>query len=133
MNKTQEQAVFLLFYPFLVVGCILISRIPSPFSELLLLVIMVLSLILFIKEPKDKRCIDERDKLIKLKACNVSLIITFIIAYIAAMTADNVLNPDAVIRVRILDELLMWGFLLFMLVRSIAILVQYRRGGKENE
>ncbi len=90
------------------------------------------SLLIF---KKDKRQVtfDERDKLIKRRAALVGFAASYLFVGLACMIPFSVLGPKASIPVHWLPQIFGGAAISFFFTHSVAILVQYGRGGKENE
>jgi dolichol kinase len=88
---------------------------------------------LFFKKDKGKVTFDERDKVIKEKATLAGFAAAFLFAGLACMIPFFMLGPKANISVTWLPNIWTGTFLTAFFVHSVAVLVQYGWGGKENE
>ena len=88
---------------------------------------------IFTKKDKGRVKIDERDQEIKKNAAHMGFLAAFLFAGAACMIPFFVLGPDASITVKFLPQIWILTFITQAIVDSISILVQYGRGGKENE
>ncbi len=89
-----------------------------------------LSPLLFKKEP-GKVSLDERDLLIYNRASLVAYSVFWLFFTAACMVPWLVLDSGVRIRVVLLPLMLASGFVIVQLIQSIAILIQYGRGGKD--
>ena len=89
-----------------------------------------LSPILF-RKKRSQSDLDERDLLIFRRASLVAYSIFWIYFTLACMAPWFVLDQGATIRVVMLPLMLVGGFFIVQLIQSIAVLVQYGRGGKD--
>jgi hypothetical protein len=90
-----------------------------------------LSPILF-RKKRGQLGFDERDLLIHKRATIAAYSIFWVFFTAACITPWLALDCGATIRVVVLPCILASGFIIVQLVQSIAILVQYGWGGKEN-
>lgn len=83
---------------------------------------------------KDKGLVtfDERDKLIKRRAALAGFATSYLFVGLACMIPFFVLGPQANVSVTWLPMIFMGAGLSSFFAHSVAILVQYGRGGKEN-
>ncbi len=77
--------------------------------------------------------IDERDRFIVRRALIVSFVSICAIPIIACAVAISVLEPGATIQIRALPVIIFLAYIIFILIFSTAVLVQYGRGGKKHE
>ena len=145
MNKTQKGAWFTLLMVVLLLvflGYILLAMFtpgepPKTFAKfwsLLVLGLMVFSLIwLRIKQSPAEVGSDERDELIKKRAVTVSFVSVWILLIVSTIATMRVVGDNGSVTVYVLPILNFGVFLGVGLVYSVAVLVQYRRGGKDNE
>ena len=83
---------------------------------------------------KRKRIIfDERDKIINKRAAFVSFVFVWLYFVIACITVWWMFGPQGTVSVNLLPAILIGGLIVIIIVRSVAILIQYGRGGKDNE
>ena len=75
--------------------------------------------------------LDERDLLIFRRASIVAYSIFWVYFTFACMAPWLILDQGATIRVVMLPVMLAGGFVIVQLIQSIAVLVQYGRGGKD--
>ena len=75
--------------------------------------------------------LDERDLLIFRRASLVAYSIFWVYFTFACMAPWLILDQGATIRVVMLPGMLAGGFVIVQLIQSIAVLVQYGRGGKD--
>ena len=145
MNKTQKGAWFTLLMVVLLLvflGYILLAMFtpgepPKTFAKfwsLLVLGLMVFSLIwLRIKQSPAEVDSDERDELIKKRAVTVSFVSVWILLIVSTIATMHVVGDNGSVTVYVLPILNFGVFLGVGLVYSVAVLVQYHRGGKDNE
>jgi len=138
MNKTQKDALFSITMSALLLAMVVtiavVAKLPrslSWFWFLLTYGIIGLSLVFLRKRQSPVEVdLDERDKLIKRRAmltCYFSLWGFFI----ATCTIPwLIVGPEGSIPVCVLPVILLGVFITVMLVNSVAILIQYGRGGK---
>ena len=88
---------------------------------------------LIFRKDKGRVTFDERDALIKKNAAHAGFAGAFLFTCFACMIPFFILGPKASISVSWLPHI--WGgtFLTQFLFYSVAILVEYGRGGKDNE
>jgi len=91
-----------------------------------------LSPILF-RKKRGQLGFDERDLLIHNRASLIAYSLFWVFFTAACMVPWFVLEAGARIRVVVLPCMLGGGFIIVQLTQSIAILVQYSRGGKNHE
>lgn len=94
--------------------------------------LMVLSPILFPKK-RGQASFDERDLLISRKATIAAYFTSWGFFTFVLMLPWIVLECGATIRVNLLPAMLVGGTFVFIFVHSVAILVQYGRGGKDGK
>ncbi|MBW8000753.1 MAG: DUF2178 domain-containing protein [Planctomycetes bacterium] len=85
------------------------------------------------KKDKGNVTVDERDNKINKRAALAGFGAAYLFVGLACMTPFFVLGPDASIKVFWLPMIFMIAGVTNFYVHSIAILVQYGKGGKENE
>jgi hypothetical protein len=76
---------------------------------------------------------DERDNAVKKNAVLAAFIGLWIVLFAAGIVPSFVAGDEGSIPVCLLPIINLGVFLLVMLIYSVAVLVQYCRGGKENE
>ncbi len=91
-----------------------------------------LSPILF-RKKREQLVFDERDLLIYRKATIAAYSTFWIFFTTVCMVPYLVLDRGATIRVVVLPGMLAGGFIIFQLIQSISILIQYSRGPKGEE
>ena len=74
---------------------------------------------------------DERDAVIKRKAVFASYITLWILVFLACIIPFGITDQRGTIPVSLLPPALFLIYLITMLVYSVAVLVQYGRGGKK--
>jgi Ca2+/Na+ antiporter len=134
MNKMQRDAIeglIISFVFFVILAFHPVSRLPKPFDVLVFISFLILWAFWWRRVQKDIGLVDERDKIIARNASYAALITLIVIAFTAILIANEVLGPDACVSLELLRELLDWGLLIYVFVSSVAILVQYRFGGKD--
>ncbi len=96
--------------------------------------IAALGFVLFRKKQSPAEVdFDERDKLIKRKAVQVSYISLWVLLIAASLVAGIIVGDAELIPVSALPPVLFLIFLIVTLVWSVAILVQYGWRDKDNE
>jgi hypothetical protein len=85
---------------------------------------------LIFKKDKGKVIFDERDKLIKERAKLAGFTAAFLFAGLGCMIPFFILGPKASISVIWLPNMWCGTFLTSFFVHSVAVLIQYGRGGK---
>jgi len=88
---------------------------------------------LFFRKDKGNVVFDERDKLIKKRAALAGFGTSYLIVGLACMIPFFILGPKASISVSWLPYIFGGVGLNMFFVHSIAILIQYGRGGKDGE
>ena len=143
MNKTQKGALAVL----VIITLLLIFSITIPiawFNDVLILrrlpllflflafVVMGLSII-FVGKKRGFCEVDsdERDAVIKRKAVFASYITLWILVFLACIIPFGITDQRGTIPVSLLPPALFLIYLITMLVYSVAVLVQYGRGGKK--
>ena len=145
MNKTQKGALVVLVLTII----LLIFSITTPiawFSDapvlrifplvffVLTFAVMGLSIIfLRNKQSPSEVDYDERDLAIKRKALFASYITLWILVFLACIIPFGITDQRGTIPVSLLPPALFLMFTIVMLIYSLTILIQYGRGGKENE
>ena len=76
---------------------------------------------------------DERDLQIDRKATLGAFAITYVYFVAACMITWFIVGPDGVVRVVVLPGIVAGGFITSQIVRSVAILVQYKEGDKDGQ
>ena len=139
MNRTQKGAwyglylsIFLLLVPVVdifetALNPILLWAIGYPLA-----ILMILPLIFINKKSKQSEvCSDERDKLIVRKAIIIAFTILCVILLAAYTISIFAFDVTASLPVRAFSFIIYTSFIIFVLILSIATLIQYRLGGKE--
>ena len=88
--------------------------------------------LIFKKDP-DKATCDERERFIYIKANLAGLVAACLITGLACMLPFFIMGPDAMISVGRLPDIFLAVTFTFFFIQSVAILVQYGRGGSHNE
>ncbi len=88
---------------------------------------------LIFKKDKGKVAFDERDRLIKRRAALAGFTAAYLVVGLSCMIPFFVLGPKANVSVTWLPMIFMGAGISHFFAHSVAILVQYGRGGKENE
>ncbi|MFC1739492.1 hypothetical protein ACFL1G_10670 [Planctomycetota bacterium] len=146
MNKTQEEAWISLFLVApavvicgaLAIGLAYVQALPLAFLLIQFAAFNVflgfLGFTPFITNKilkKRKRIIfDERDKIINKRAAFVSFGVVWLYFVIACITVWWMFGPQGSVSVNLLPAILISGLIVIIIVRSVAVLVQYGRGGK---
>ena len=145
MNKTQKEAVANLiiwslclgFGFFLLVEIVFLKAIYYRFHLfycLLMVTAIVLGLLFIFRKQSPKEVdSDERDRLIKLRAALVSFVSVWILLAVVTLTCRFAVGIEGAVSVWALSIINFVVFLAAMMIYWIAVLVQYGRGGKENE
>ncbi len=154
MNKTQKSAwcgvfisVFILLVPVIrmnIGGAVpalrtnIDSTIPMDplFAHLFFIIIPAVLLLLAIffinrKRNNAEAEIDERDRFIIRRALIATFVSICVIPIVACAVAIFALGPQATIPIGGFPMILYCGYIVFILIFSVAILVQYGRGGKD--
>jgi hypothetical protein len=139
MNKTQKGAVYGLILTAFLLLIPAVDLIDTKVNPVLLRVVAYpLALVLVVpiyfieKKNSHKVSLDERDKLIVKRAILVACALLFGLMVVAYVTVYFI-TPGSTgsIPVSHLPEILYVASIVFILTLSIAILVQYGRGGKD--
>ena len=85
---------------------------------------------LIFKKDKGKVTFDERDKLIKNMAALIGFAASYLFVGLACMIPFSILGPKGSISVRWLPNIFGGAAFVMFFAWSVAILVQYGRGGK---
>lgn len=147
MNKTQKSSIFCLCVYLccsLLIVCALInmftlkSQKPTVFGAYLsLAAIFAMPVVAYFvmrrKQSPAEPDSDERDSIIKRKAATVAFIAVWIFLIAASIIPSVFTGQEGSIPVFVLPLINLGVFLDTMAVYSIAVLVQYGRGGKQNE
>jgi uncharacterized membrane-anchored protein len=145
MNKTQKSSIFALaIYLFcaLLMLCALVNMFilkasaPSAFGAYLsMAAIFAMPVIAFFslrrKQSPAEPDSDERDNTIKQKAAIVAFVAVWILLIAASIIPYSFVGQEGSIPVVILPLINLGVFLDTMAVYSIAVLIQYRKGGKD--
>jgi len=147
MNKTQKGTLVSLVSAllciaiavFLLVEIVVLKHPPESFSEKfwLPIVVCVLGPILTIfywkKQSPTEVESDERDDLIKKRAALVSFVSVWILLYAATVIPWFIVGLEGSIPVFLLPFINVGILLVVLLIYSVAVLVQYGRGGKDGK
>lgn len=147
MNKTQKGAIYcLVTFLFCVVvmaysfiSIFILKSWPesffSRFWSMIAYFVFIPASIIFLrkKQSPNEPDFDERDDLIKKRAMMVSFVSVWILLAAACIIPRFIVGETGAIPVYVLPILNFGVFLGVGLVYSVAVLVQYRRGGKDNE
>jgi len=142
MNRTQKSALFNLVIFLLCIGLgvfvlieIVLFKTIHPRLRLFFLVFMIVAFVfglIFIfkkQSPKEVES-DERDKLIQLRAALAGSVSGWILLAAATLACRFAVGIKGNISVWTITLINMVAFLFAMMAYSIAILIQYGRGGK---
>lgn len=88
---------------------------------------------LLFRKDKGKVTFDERDRLIRRTAALGGFASAYLFVGMACMIPWSILGKDGTISVRWLPLIWVGTFITHFLVYSVAILVQYGRGGKDGQ
>jgi hypothetical protein len=88
--------------------------------------------LIFKKDP-DKATCDERERLIYIKSTLAGFVAAFLMTGLTCMLPFFILRPHTAISVGWLADIFLAATFTTFFVQSVAFLVQYSRGGKENE
>ena len=147
MNRTQKNAWFSLaifslsialagrnFYCEFVAKKLPDSFLSRHWSTFAFLVIMIPALILLRKKQSPAEVdSDERDGLIRKKAMIASYTSVWILFTISILILWFAIGPNGTIAVWVFPLIILEVFFIAMIIYSIAILIQYGRGGKDGE
>jgi uncharacterized membrane protein YiaA len=141
MNRTQKAAIYGFFLVGLMLLIPLIDLVDTKINPILLRVIgyplavlMVLpAWLLSRKYKKDEVQIDERDKMIVKRALLVAggLVCVGLLIFYAVLIFTR--GPGEKVEISTLPAVVFFSFVAFLLIVSSAVLIQYGRGGKQNE
>ncbi|UCC22667.1 MAG: hypothetical protein JSW23_00940 [Planctomycetota bacterium] len=144
MNRAQKSAWFGLT----MAGLLLIFFIPrffftpplrlylfwlSPNFGIVVVLLIFLLTFLLRKKGRDKVGIDERDSCISRRALIAAFSSTAGLFMVACIIGPFIAHPTTSMSVLLLPSLLYSLFIVFILVYSVAVLVQYGRGGKDGQ
>ena len=82
---------------------------------------------------QNKVTFDERDQLIHKKAVMAAYVVLWLYFVAVCVIAWCIVGPHGSISVNVLPLTLLGGLVIFTLVQGVASLIQYGRGGKDNE
>ena len=146
MNKTQRGALITLIGMVLDLGVVIFlfaklfvfKALPGIFDVLLVLLVWgIVGGICILLYRKKQSAVevesDERDDLIKKRAVMVSFVSIFILLAMASVIPRYIVGGGGSIPVYLLPIINVCIFILALLVYSVAVLVQYGRGGKDGE
>jgi len=148
MNKSQEESWIWLFLGlpcFLIPGGVAVFIAYDKgisFRPVLMFTVIVILGGLFwlfpficgkLRKAKKKVSFDERDQLIHKKAVMAAYVVLWLYFVAACVIAWCIVGPHGSISVNVMPLTLLGGLVIFTLVQNLASLIQYDRGGKENE
>ncbi len=141
MNRAQKMAWFGLTMSTLLLIFFVTSVFALPRASLLFNLLrfspafgfIVLPIIFLRKKGQDKVNIDERDNCVSRKALIAAFSSTAALPIGVCMIPPFIARPTTSIPVLLLPALLYRLFVVFILAYSVAVLVQYGWGGKQNE
>jgi len=145
MNKTQKSAwcgvfmsVFILLVLVIRMNIGSIIKMDHLFAHLFFIIIPAVLLLLAIffinrKRKNAEAKIDERDRFIIRRALIATFVSICVIPIVACAVAIFALEPEATILVRCFPVIIYFAYIIFILIFSAAILVQYGRGGGGNK
>jgi hypothetical protein len=144
MNKTQKRAlcVALLAFLYLAINIFIgveffvLRRFPEgTFWPGIIFYLLVGISIIFVRKKQSpaEPDSDERDELIKKRAVRIGFISAWLLLASANLIAALILGQDGSVPIYLLSLANVTVFLIALLIYSVAILVQYGLGGKENE
>ncbi len=147
MNKTQKSAIFSLVaflfaagvmaYPF--ISIFILKTWPTGFLakywSVIVFIAVAVASVAFLRKKQSaaEPDFDERDELIKKRAVLVSFISVWPLLIAATVIPRFILGETGLIPVYLLPFINLGIFIIAMLVYSVAILVQYGRGGRDGE
>jgi Na+/H+ antiporter NhaC len=101
---------------------------------LLVVVFFVLPIVLLNRSRKKSKVeLDERDRLIIKRAVIVAFILTLAVLCIAYLVGLFWFGVEALVKISLLSAVIYTAFIVFMLILSLAVLVQYGRGCKDGQ
>ena len=146
MNKTQKGAwynlamtILLLVFSIIWIAKVFflpgrLTQTPSLVFFLLYWLMIGVSILFFRrKQSKTEVDFDERDTLIKRRAVQISYISLWVLLIVASVVPFVITDQRGLIPVSALPPIVFLIFLIVMLIYSMAILIQYGRGGKDGE
>ena len=147
MNKTQKTAIFTLVTSLFCIAVmaytfisIFIFKVWPPgfygkYWSLIAYIAIVVASVTFLrkKQSPDEPDFDERDDLIKKRAVLACFVSVWILLAAATIISRLIVGQDGSIPVWTLPFINLGVLIIAMLVYSVAILVQYGRGGKDGE
>ncbi len=146
MNKTQKIAWFnlvgaLLCFAlgiYIAVEVFILRRLPEGFGRFwglpaFWLITGIAIIFLRKKQSPAEVDSDERDNFIKRRAVLASFVSVWILLFASSMIPRFIVGQDGSIPVWLLPIINLGVFFIVMLVYSVAVLVQYGRGGKDGE
>ena len=97
--------------------------------------VLLLLAIFFINRKRNnaEAEIDERDRFITRRALIATFVSICVIPIVACAVAISVLEPKATILIRTFPIIIYFAYVIFILIFSVAILVQYGRGAKDGQ
>ena len=143
MNRAQKGAWFTLGIAILLLAfgiIIFIAMFTSgqrltwlvKFWSLLILTFMIVSIFFLCRKQSGAEVVDERDNCIRKNAVLVSFISVWFLLLLASIIPSYVVGQYGSIPAILLPIISFGIFLIILLVYSVAILVQYGRGGGDN-
>ncbi len=146
MNKTQKGAIYCLsvfslgiaICIYVVIKIYISKSLPGKQSSIFWMVmyfLVTVSPLIFLrkKQSPNEPDADERDDLIKKRAVVYSFVSVWISLVITSIAPWFIVGPEASIPVWAIPLINLPIFLFAMAVHSVAVLVQYGRGGKDGE
>ena len=147
MNKTQKSAIFCLvtflfsavLMAYLFISIFILKTYPPGFYAkylaLIAFIAFALASVIFLRKKQSpaEPGFDERDDLIKKRAMMVSFVSVWILLAAACIIPRFIVGDEGAIPVYVLTFINLGIFMIAMLVYNVAVLVQYSRGGKDNE
>jgi len=139
MNKTQKGAWYGVFLATMLSIVVVVDLIETAVNPVLLrvcgfslAVLLVLPIVYINRKRKDAEAdVDERDRLIIKKALIGSLVSICALLLVAYMVTLFIPGLTGSISVEMLQTVVFFSFIIFILIFSVAVLVQYGRRGKE--
>ena len=140
MNRTQRAALYGLYLVAFMLMIPLVDLVDTKMNPILLrvigyplVIILVLPLWFLNKKKKTEVDMDERDKAIIKKSCIIAggFVTGGLLAVYTAFLFMS--SPNNTITTSTLQVVVFYALTAFLLILSSAILIQYARGGKDNE
>lgn len=139
MNKTQKGAWFGLILSVLILAiqliCMTVVGVMSRLFSLLFVfgIIWLLAVFLAMMQRQQEVDTDERDKFISKRALLAGFVLVSGVLIFAVVVTYSILGPSGSIPVCMLPPMLYGTFVIFLLVYSTAVLLQYGRGGADGQ